>query len=125
MSNSTLKLHGYRFTNNVKALPDEEIQRRADQIAAYLSEPSHIGSNGTFYNFYCDGFVREMGFQYFADKPICILVNNGGDGKHWVVRYVTSRDPKIIDKFVQAYDGNEGYSTRWVFLPEDIHWIYS
>lgn len=122
MSNSTLKLHGYRFTNNVKDLPEEEIQRRADRNAAYLSEPSHIGSTGTFNDFYRDGFIREMGFQYLADEPIRILVNIGGE-KSWTVRYVTSRDPKIIDQFVYAYDGGEEYSTRWVFFPEDVHYI--
>lgn len=125
MSNSTLKLHGYRFTNNVKDLPEEEIQCRADRIAAYLSEPSHIGSFGMFNDFYNNGYVREMGFQYLADEPICILVSTARWERDWIVRYVTSRDPKIIDKFVQTYDGGEECSTRWVFFPKDVHYINS
>jgi hypothetical protein len=98
------------------------IQRRADQFAAYLSDPSHIGSSGMVSDFYFNGYINEMGFQYLADKPVCILVNNGG-GKSWIVRYIPSSDPEIIDQFVQAYDGSEEYSTRWVFLPEYIHYV--
>ena len=122
MNNSLFKFHGYRFTDNVRDLPEEEIQRRADRIAAYLSDPSHIGSTGTFSNFYLDGFVREMGYQYMPETPIRILVNNGWD-KYWILRYVTSRDPEIIDQFVREYDGDSDETFRWAFYPEleDIH----
>ena len=124
MSNFTLKLHGYRFTNNVQALPEEEIQRRADHIAAYLSDPSYIGSTGTVANFYQDGYVREAGYKYIPETPIRILVNDGWY-KSWYLRYVTSRDPEIIDQFIREYDGDSDESTRWVFLPEDVHCINS
>ena len=123
MTTDSLKLLGHRFTNNVRDLHEEEIQRRADQIAEYLADPSHIGSFGMVADFYRDGFVREMGYQYMAETPIRILVNNGWD-KTWILRYVTSRDPEIIDQFIEEYDGGSDGSTRWAFYPEDIHEVY-
>jgi len=124
MTTDSLNLLGHRFTDNVRDLPEEEVQRRADNIAAYLSDPSHIGSTGTVADFYHNGFVREMGYQYMPKSPICILVNNGWD-KYWIRRYVTSRDPEIIDQFVREYDGDSDETGRWIFYPEfeDIHEI--
>lgn len=122
-NDSILKFYGYRFTTNVKNLPQEEVQRRADRIVDYLSDPSHIGSTGMFRTFYYDGCVREMGFQYCPATPIRILVNSDSSN-NWTVRDVTSRDPEIISRFVKAYDGiNADGNISWFFFPDfkDVH----
>ena len=114
------KFIGFRFTDNVSELPEDLVQRRADGIAAYVSDPVRIGATGTLENFYRDGYVRSNGYQYLADDPVRILVNDGFDNA-WIVRYVPTRDPEIVNKWVSAYSGNESGATRWIFMPENVY----
>lgn len=121
MKNSKkFKLIGYRFSNDVANISEEEIQRRADKLAEYLSDQVNLGSFGNYYTFYNDGFIRSLGFQYIPEDPIRILVNVNRENI-WTVRYVTTRDPKIISKCVRAYEDFISGNLHWMYYPTDVY----
>ena len=106
-------------------LTEAEIQAKADAVSLELiSKPTGYSAR----QYYHDGRVALLGYVYFAEEPVHILVK--APYCNWTIRCVPTRDPELIDQAVAEFDPPEdedGSPTKWFFMPsvEEIHEIYS
>ena len=117
----------YAFSFVAKPAADYSVPGTLEKEIAYwekfLTDKTKIGTYGTLRDFYVHGYVRAGGMQF---QPVN---DNGVDWTEvmvqdgcgmWYTRYIPSTDPKIIEKFLEAYELNnsEDQQISWFVKPE-------
>ena len=114
-----MKINVYKFNPDAGDLAESVIEQVKSRLPRELTEM--VGGTASE-QLWDKGYYDSMGYRYFLDEGVRILVNRTNEiGNDWTEHVVPTEDPKIIEQYIKAFEDDD---CAWILLkPEDIHVI--